>query len=105
MSLSTKDTPLWKSLSLKKHAVIEASAGTGKTFTIEHLVLRLLLSEPPELINNQGAHCNLQDILLVTFTEKAAGELKERVRKKIESVLRTLFHYPKSRISKKIHHV
>jgi exodeoxyribonuclease V beta subunit len=48
--------------------LIEASAGTGKTYSIAILVLRLLL-EKGVLI---------QEILLVTFTEAAASELKER---------------------------
>jgi exodeoxyribonuclease V beta subunit len=29
---------------LDRHAVLEASAGTGKTFTLEHLVVELILS-------------------------------------------------------------
>ena len=52
--------------------VIEASAGTGQTFSISHLVPRLLL-EKPEL--------RLSEILLVTFTTDAAGELADRTRK------------------------
>jgi ATP-dependent exoDNAse (exonuclease V) beta subunit len=65
-------------IDLDRHGFIEASAGTGKTYTIEHLVLRLLL-EKPEL--------QLEEILLVTYTEKAAGELKARIRQKIEAAL------------------
>ena len=45
---------------LNRHAVVEASAGTGKTYTIEHLVLRLLTEE------NDVA---LDHILVVTFTD------------------------------------
>ena len=52
--------------------VIEASAGTGKTFSISHLVPRLLL-EKPEL--------RVGEILLVTYTNDAAGELADRTRK------------------------
>lgn len=59
-----------------RHGVIEASAGAGKTYTIENLILRMI---------KQG--CPLQAILVVTFTEKAAGELLERIRSKIESEL------------------
>ncbi len=55
------------------HAVVEASAGTGKTFVLEHLVVDLLLS--------QGA--KLDEILVVTFTEKATAELTTRVRAKL----------------------
>ena len=65
-------------MDLSHHALVEASAGTGKTFTIENLVIRLL-KEDPEL--------NLENILLVTFTEKATSELKQRIRQKIEETL------------------
>jgi exodeoxyribonuclease V beta subunit len=63
---------------LSRHALIEASAGTGKTYTIENLVVRLL-KETPDL--------DLENILLVTFTEKATGELKQRIRLKITQTL------------------
>ncbi|MGD9211694.1 MAG: UvrD-helicase domain-containing protein, partial [Desulfobacteraceae bacterium] len=64
-----------KEIDLTRHALIEASAGTGKTYTIENLVVRLL-TEQPEI--------SIENILLVTFTEKATGELKVRIREKIE---------------------
>ena len=50
-------------------ALLEASAGTGKTYTIERLVLDRVRAGVP-----------IQEILLVTFTEKAAAELRDRVR-------------------------
>jgi exodeoxyribonuclease V beta subunit len=59
------------------HAVIEASAGTGKTFTLEHLVIDLLLSTDVEI----------DQILVVTFTERAASELRARLRNKISLML------------------
>lgn len=55
--------------------LVEASAGTGKTFAITRLVLRLLLERKVE---------HLGQILVVTFTEKATQELIGRIR----SVLR-----------------
>ena len=55
---------------------IEASAGTGKTYTIQLMVSRLISEGTP-----------LKKILIVTYTEKAAGELKDRIRKKIDEVL------------------
>ena len=58
-------------IDLDSHAVIEASAGTGKTYTIEELVVTLLRS---------GRVQSLDEILVMTFTEKAAGELKDRIR-------------------------
>ncbi|WP_306591234.1 UvrD-helicase domain-containing protein [Geothrix sp. 21YS21S-4] len=50
-------------------AVLEASAGTGKTYTLEHLVADRVLAGIP-----------LERILVVTFTEKAALELRSRIR-------------------------
>jgi exodeoxyribonuclease V beta subunit len=51
--------------------LIEASAGTGKTFTIAGLVLRLLV-ERPDL--------TIQRILVTTFTDLATAELRGRIR-------------------------
>jgi exodeoxyribonuclease V beta subunit len=56
-----------------RHAVVEASAGTGKTYVLEHLVVDLLLRRQLEL----------EQILVVTFTEKATAELVQRVRAKL----------------------
>ncbi|RDB31146.1 Exodeoxyribonuclease V beta chain [Candidatus Similichlamydia laticola] len=54
--------------------VIEASAGTGKTFSIEHLFIRALLEGmQPE------------NILMMTFTRKAARQLVTRIRKALTS--------------------
>ncbi|XDD49639.1 UvrD-helicase domain-containing protein [Leptospira sp. WS92.C1] len=62
-----------------KHSFIEASAGTGKTYTIMEIVGDLI----------QEHKIPLSNILILTYTEKAAGELKERLRKKlIQSDLR-----------------
>ena len=52
------------------HNVVESSAGTGKTFLLEHLFVDLILSH--------GIAAD--QILVVTFTEKAAAELVLRVR-------------------------
>lgn len=64
-------------IDLDRPAVIEASAGTGKTYTIERLVLRLLVER----------NVPLENILLVTYTEKATGELKSRIRTMLERTL------------------
>ena len=60
------------------HVVLEASAGTGKTYALEHLVVDLLL----------GRGLQLEEILVVTFTEKAALELQLRVRGLLERLRR-----------------
>lgn len=57
--------------------LIEASAGTGKTWNICVLYLRLLLEQGLEV----------RQILVVTFTQAAASELRERVRTRIAEAL------------------
>jgi exodeoxyribonuclease V beta subunit len=54
--------------------LIEASAGTGKTFTIAGIYLRLVLE----------LRLDVPNILVVTFTEAATKELKERIRKRLK---------------------
>ena len=71
-------------IDLHRHAVLEASAGTGKTHSIEDLVVRLLKEESVAL----------DSILIVTFTEKATGELKDRLRKRLEKELRASPPHP-----------
>ncbi|MDB5105117.1 MAG: recB [Fibrobacteres bacterium] len=61
-------------LDLSKPGLLEASAGTGKTYAIEHLVLRLLL---------ESDTLELPNILVLTFTEKATGELKDKIRSRL----------------------
>ena len=57
--------------------LIEASAGTGKTWNICGLYLRLLLER----------QLTVQQILVVTFTKAATAELRERIRQRIVEVL------------------
>ena len=60
--------------------LIEASAGTGKTWTLCGLVLRLLLERG----------LPVSDILVVTFTNAATAELRERIRTRIADTLARL---------------
>lgn len=53
---------------------IQASAGTGKTYNIQKIVRKLLERKDVS---------RLEKILIVTFTEKAAGELRDRIRKEL----------------------
>ena len=71
----------------QKSIFIQASAGTGKTYTIQQIVARLIWAcrEPDE------AGVTLDQILIVTYTEKAAGELKKRIRDKMEEVCKSKF--------------
>ncbi len=66
-------------LELEKNVLIEASAGTGKTYTITTLFTRLVVKG-----------FNVDSILVVTFTEAAAAELKHRIRQRLVSSLSVL---------------
>jgi len=56
--------------------VIEAGAGSGKTYSLVFLVLRLIVERD----------IDIRRILMVTFTEAAALELRQRMRERLESV-------------------
>ena len=58
--------------SLHSVSLIEASAGTGKTYTIQNLVLRLICEDENRL--------DISSILVMTFTNAATEELKDRIR-------------------------
>ncbi|HET6631682.1 MAG TPA: UvrD-helicase domain-containing protein [Rhodanobacteraceae bacterium] len=70
----------WRELSLADggRSLIEASAGTGKTWTIAVLYLRLLLERG----------LSPRQIVVTTFTNPAAAELRERLRGKLQWALR-----------------
>ena len=61
--------------------LIEASAGTGKTFTIAALYLRLLLGLGGEAAYPRAI--SVEELLVVTFTEAATEELRGRIRSQI----------------------
>ena len=54
------------------YLVIHASAGSGKTYSLVQRILRICLRYP-------NAHKSIQNILALTFTNKAANEMKERI--------------------------
>src|SRR4249919_1352713 len=55
--------------------VVEAAAGTGKTTELVNRILRVLATGRARMV----------EIVAVTFTEKAAGELKLRLREALET--------------------
>lgn len=64
---------------VERSLLVEASAGTGKTRTlIERIVQLVVEAERP-----------LSSVAAMTFTEKAAGEMKERLRRRLDEVART----------------
>ena len=62
--------------------LLEASAGTGKTFALAHLVLRLVTEQS----------LSLDQLLVVTFTEAAADELRDRIGRRLDTALQGLLH-------------
>lgn len=64
--------------------LIEASAGTGKTFTIGVLYLRLLLGLGQSAAFSRPL--TVEEILVVTFTEAATEELRGRIRSNIHTL-------------------
>lgn len=74
-------------LPLNQISLIEASAGTGKTYTIGSLYLRLLLKAGE---NNFSRPLNVEEILVVTFTEMATEELKKKIRERITDAIHKL---------------
>lgn len=67
-----------RSFPLSGSSLIEASAGTGKTYTIVNLYLRLLLGDECEPLS-------VDKILVVTFTNAATAELKQRIRQRLRT--------------------
>jgi exodeoxyribonuclease V beta subunit len=63
----------WRTMPLTGRVLIEASAGTGKTWNIGMIFLRLILEQKR----------SVDEILVVTFTEAAAQELRERLRARL----------------------
>ncbi len=68
-------TPLCKGINL-----IEASAGTGKTYAIAMLVLRFVVEQD----------ITIDQLLVVTFTKAATEELRSRVRQRLADAKRAL---------------
>lgn len=76
-----------ETLPLSDIQLIEASAGTGKTWTIAALYIRLILGHG-NANTGFGKPLLPRDILVVTFTEAATAELRERIRKRLTEAAR-----------------
>lgn len=68
-----------KALDYKKHISLTANAGSGKTFVLSKRYLEIALNE----------NLPLRNIAAITFTDKAAGELYQKIAREIEDRLRT----------------
>lgn len=65
-----------ESLELNRPLLLEASAGTGKTWQIAHLVARFVACE----------EVTIDRILVITFTKAATSELRDRIRRRLVEV-------------------
>jgi exodeoxyribonuclease V beta subunit len=72
---------------LRGSRLIEASAGTGKTFTIAALYLRLVLGHGEDDAAFPRA-LTPPEILVVTFTDAATKELRDRIRARLADAAR-----------------
>ncbi|MDO7897251.1 exodeoxyribonuclease V subunit beta [Pseudomonas citrulli] len=83
----SRQAPLALAFPLRGSQLIEASAGTGKTFTISALYLRLVLGHGgPD--HGFGRELLPPQILVVTFTDAATKELRERIRTRLAEAAR-----------------
>jgi len=83
MNNSFVDDP-WLELPLAGLHLIEASAGTGKTFTVATLFTRLVVEKT----------LRMGQILTVTFTEAATQELRTRIRERLAQAARWVGRAP-----------
>ncbi len=79
MSIEATRDP-WLALPLDGVRLIEASAGTGKTYTLATLVTRLVVERS----------LRIGEILAVTYTEAATQELRKRIRERLQLALDVL---------------
>lgn len=73
---------LSQDIAINSQFLVEASAGTGKTFTIEHLFIRRLL-EP----KRSGEYTDPAEIAVLTFTRACARELTDRIKNSLETTI------------------
>lgn len=82
---------LFLQIPLRGAQLIEANAGTGKTYTIALLVLRALVDG---LDDDSSGVLEARNLLVTTFTRNAADELKERIRSFLMLGIRLLDRWP-----------
>jgi exodeoxyribonuclease V beta subunit len=76
----------WETPVPNGRTLVEASAGTGKTFALAGLVLRFVL-DGDRLARGPGGLPDLRRLLVVTFTVAATEELKTRIRAALRTAL------------------
>ena len=74
-------------LAIDCNVSVSAGAGSGKTKVLVERFLHILEQDLPDYRATGKLQLDAGNILAITFTRKAAGEMKERVRKSIEQRL------------------
>jgi len=69
-----------QAVTARGNVLVMAGAGTGKTYTLVERCLHCLCEEQPPT--------SLEELLVVTFTEAAAAEMRRRLREQLEEKLR-----------------
>ena len=87
MSTGYEARPLALDFPLRGSQLIEASAGTGKTFTISALYVRLVLGHGLDE-SGFGRELLPPEILVMTFTDAATKELRDRIRARLAQAAR-----------------
>ncbi len=79
--------PQRQAVAARGNVLVMAGAGTGKTHTLVERCLHCLCAEQPP--------ASLEEILVVTFTEAAAAEMRRRLRERLEEKLRAAPEEPR----------
>src|SRR6478672_7700800 len=69
-----------------RHISITANAGSGKT--------RVLVSRYCDILQHAPWELHPEDVAAITFTEKAASELRSKIAQEMEARLRDPLHQP-----------
>lgn len=89
--------------------LIEASAGTGKTYTISNLYIRLLLADfqqpSADAETSVPALQGVDRILVVTFTRAATEELRGRIRERIKDLYEAVLKIQQAPSSDTLDHI
>ena len=72
----------------KKFRLVEASAGTGKSFTLAHMVLRNVLEEK----------IKPEEILILSFTKNTCSELRDKIISRFNMLKLFLYNQNKTEI-------
>src|SRR5215467_9567393 len=68
-----------RAISARGNVLVVAGAGTGKTSTLVERCMNCLIEGPPA--------ASIDEILMVTFTDAAAAEMRQRIRSRLEEQL------------------